>query len=184
MNLPRRVFLDTNVVNFIVDHDAYVFEGEDDGGIANLSLRDRADLEGLRLVFETGQRVHWELVVSDTTYAEILATADEHRRRVLLRLFQELWAYWRDCFTEDGTLCDSHARELARKLELGGVLSMFPDASDRQLLAHAIAYECDAFCTRDRKTILRNVDRSPLLPFEIISPATWGERIEKVAALF
>lgn len=183
MNLPRRVFLDTNVVNFIVDHDAYIFEDEDDD-IANLSPRDRADLEGLRLVFETGQRANWELVVSDTTYAELLATADENRRRVLLRLFQELWAYWRDCFAEDGTLCDTHARELARKLELGGVLSMFPDASDRELLAHAVAYECDAFCTRDRKTILQNVDRSPRLSLEIISPATWGERIEKVAALF
>ncbi len=183
MNLPRRVFVDTNVVNFIVDHDAYIFEGEDNG-IANLSPRDRADLEGLRLVFETGQRAHWEMVVSDATSAEILATADEHRRRVLLRLFEELWVYWRDCFAEDGALCDRHASELARKLESGGVLSMFPDASDRQLLAHAIAYECDAFCTRDRKTISRNVDRSPRLPFEIISPAVWGERIEKVAPLF
>lgn len=182
MNLPRRVFLDTNVVNLIVDHDAYIFEGEVDG-IVNLLPRDRADLEALRLVFETGQRAHWEMVVSDATHAEILATADEHRRRVLLRLFQELWVYWRDCFAEDGELCDTHASELARKLENGGVLSMFPDASDRQLLAHAIAYKCDAFCTRDHKTILRNVDRSPLLPFEIISPAAWGERIKRVAVL-
>ena len=108
MNLPRRVFLDTNVVNFIVDHDSYIFEGEDDG-ISNLSPRDRADREALRLVFETGQRAHWEMVVSDVTYAEILATADEHRRSVLLWLFQELWAYWRGCFAEDGALCDTYA---------------------------------------------------------------------------
>lgn len=183
MNTPRRVFLDTNVINFIVDYDGYIFEGEDDE-IETLSKIDRADLEGLRIVFETGQRAQWELVVSNTTYAELMATVDERRRKALLGVFQEILVYWRDCFEEDGTLSDAHAYELARKFEIGKVLSVFPDSSDRELLAHAIAYECDAFCTRDRRTILRYADRAPQLPLEIISPAIWGERIEMVISSF
>lgn len=64
--LPRRVFLDTNVVNFILDHGASIFEGESPR--EGLSLRDIADLHALHLIFLTGQRAHWEIAVLPLTY--------------------------------------------------------------------------------------------------------------------
>ena len=71
MQLPRRVFLDTNVVNFILDHGGSIFEGEPPEN--HLSERDLADIKALHFVFLTGERAHWELAVSPLTYQEISA---------------------------------------------------------------------------------------------------------------
>lgn len=175
MNLPLRVFLDTNVVNFVLDHGACIFEGE--APPESLSKTDLADLQALHLIFLTGERAHWELAVSPLTYQEISQTPDLNRRKDLEHWFGEVWCYWRDCFAEDGTLNDAYAEELEQKLADSSLLQCFPDKSDRALICHAIAYQCDAFCTRDRKTILKKLKGAPKLPLEVLSPSEWGERI-------
>ena len=175
MQLPRRVFLDTNVVNFVLDHGPSIFDGEDPQG--QLSETDLADLQALHLIFVTGERAHWELAVSPLTYEEISRTPDPRRRKDLAHWFGEVWSHWRDCFNEDGTLSDKYAEELAAKLANSTLLESFPDEADRILLCHAIAYECDAFCTRDRKTILKKVKLAAKLPLQVMSPANWGARI-------
>ncbi len=175
MHLPRRVFLDTNVVNFVLDHGMSIFEGQEPQQL--LSDTDLADLQALHLIFLTGQRAHWELAVSPLTYQELSKTPDMKRRSDLERWFSEVWCYWRECFTEDGTLNDEYAVQLEQRLAGSALLQCFPDASDRALICHAIAYQCDAFCTRDRKTILKRLKAAPELPLEVLSPAEWGERI-------
>ena len=175
MQLPRRVFLDTNVVNFVLDHGDSIFDGEEPS--ATLSAADRADVEALHLIFLTGERAHWELAVSPLTYAEIMHTPDLNRRAALERWFNELWQYWCNCFSEDGTLSHEYAEDLAKRVAGSGLMASFPDVNDQALLCHAIAYECDAFCTRDRKTILKKAKSGPRLPLELISPAEWGERV-------
>ena len=62
--------------------------------------------------------------------------------------FGELWLYWREFF-EQNQLSDDHADSLARRLVSSDILAALPDLPDRELLAHAIAYECDAMCTWD-----------------------------------
>jgi hypothetical protein len=181
MPLPRRIFLDTNVVNFIVDYDDYIFENEEI--TARLSDADRQDVEALQLFFRTGERAHWEMVVSDLTYSELMATPDERRRRVLVRWFGMVWEHWRVCFDEDGTLDDDHASDLQRKLEGSGLLATFRDKNDRALIAHAIAYGCDAFMTRDRRSILRCVGHAIDLPLEFLTPSDWGRRLRPYAGL-
>ena len=175
MHLPRRVFLDTNVVNFVLDHGASIFDGEvpQEG----LSHRDLEDVDALHLIFRTGERAHWELAISPLTYAEISQTRDPARRASLERWFAEVWTYWRECFAEDGTLSDEYAEELAMTMAQSEQLKAFPDETDRRLICHAIAYECDAFCTRDHKTILRRTKLAPALPLAIFSPKEWGEHI-------
>jgi len=175
INLPRRVFLDTNVVNFVLDHGMCIFEGEEPQ--ESLSASDLSDLQALHLIFLTGERAHWELAVSPLTYQEISQTPDLERRKDLERWLGELWCYWRDCFAEDGTLSDAYAKELEHRLVGSPLLRCFPDRSDRALISHAIAYQCDAFCTRDRKTILKRLKAAPELPLEVLSPTQWGERI-------
>jgi len=175
VQLPRRVFLDTNVVNFVLDHGESIFDGEEPD--AATSDTDLADVRALHLIFLTGERTHWELAVSPLTHKEIMQTTDHHRRQSLERWFNEVWCHWRDCMAEDGGLSDDYADELASKVGSSSLLLTFPDVQDRILICHAIAYECDAFCTRDRRTILKRVSRAPALPLEIMSPAEWGEPI-------
>lgn len=182
MHLPRRVFLDANVVNFILDHDGCIFENEPMP--QELPERDKEDIDSLQAVFATGERAMWELAVSPITYREISATTDPLRRYRLQRWFGEIWTYWRDCYNEDGTLNDDYAIELSNKLSPSQVLSAFPDRTDRELICHAIAYECDAFCTRDHKTILNRRERVSNLPLAIISPNEWWQTIKPYCGLW
>jgi len=65
MDIPTRVFLDTNVVNFILDHDDAIFEGmRVKFGVGSTEGRDIAALQE---IFFTGQRAAWQIVVSDRT---------------------------------------------------------------------------------------------------------------------
>lgn len=176
MHLPRRIFLDTNVVNFILDHGGSIFEGEPSED--HLSERDLADIKALHFVFRTGERAHWELAVSPLTYQEITQTQCAVRRASLERWFREVWAYWRVCFAEDGTLSDQYAEDLAADFGDSKLLQAFPDKADRHLICHAIAYDCDSFCTRDHKTIIKKAKLiDTKLPLEILTPMQWGERI-------
>jgi len=182
MTLPRRVFLDTNVICFILDHTESILEN--DKPPRHLPSRDIQDIEALSLIFQTGQRAYWELAVSPLTYQEIMATSDPNRRRTLEQWFDEILIYWRDCCDEDGSFSDSYASKIENILRESKMLSAFPDMNDRSLISHAIAYECDAFCTRDHRTILKRAHQASTLPIQIISPTDWANLIQPYAALF
>jgi hypothetical protein len=176
MNLPRRVFLDTNVVNFVLDYDGCIFENETVP--SELPSRDKEDVEALRKIFATGERAMWELAVSPRTYLELSATSSPLRRRRLEGWFREVWDYWMDCLHEDEMLKDRLASPRSEKRALLDMLTPFPDATDRDLIRDAIAYECDAFCTRDHKTIIKRRERVPDLPIAILSPREWWLALE------
>ena len=181
-NIPVRTLLDTNVVNFILDHDECIFENLD--APDHLNERDVADIDALRGIFTVGQRAQWQIAVSPLTYQEINATTDPDRRASLQRWFGELWHYWRTIMAEDGTLSDAYAEELAGRFGPAQILSAFPDHADRQLLAHAVAYECDALCTRDHKTIIKRLGKGPKLPFRVLTPSEWWSTIAPYARLW
>lgn len=181
MDVPGRVLLDTNVVNFMLDWGEVIY----DGGKVPESVPEHevADILALRGIFLTGQRACWQTAISPATYREIVATTDAKRRKALTGWFGEFWVYWRVTFEEE-SLSDSHARELARKLNAAYLLDALPDASDRELVAHAIAYGCDAFCTRDRRTIVRYRDKLRLVPVRIFTPAEWWTQLAPHAGLW
>ena len=98
-DLPGRVFLDTCVVNLILDFGEQIHEGvaKPDG----LNERNAGDIDALCNIFLVGQRAHWQLAVSPHTYQEVIGTANPHRRRTLENWFFELWQYWRDIIDPD-----------------------------------------------------------------------------------
>jgi predicted nucleic acid-binding protein len=170
MGIPDRVLLDTNIVNFILDWGEAIHDG---GELpSHVNDRDMGDIFALREIWPTGHRASWQLAVSPFTYEEVAATPNPIRRAALEDWFRELWLYWREFF-EQCELSDLDADSLARRLVPSGILAALSDCSDRVLLAHAIAYECDAMCTRDRKTILRHRDKLGLGPVRILTPTEW-----------
>lgn len=181
MDIPGRVLLDTNIVNFMLDWGEVIHDG---GEIpAHVCERDARDILALRDIWLTGQRASWQVAVSPRTYEEVAATTDPIRRATLESWFGQLWLSWREYF-EQYNLSDLDADSLARRLVPSDTLAVLPDLFDRELLAHAIAYECDAMCTRDRKTILRHRDKLGLLPVRILTPTEWWAAISKYAGLW
>lgn len=93
-NIPGRVFLDTCVVNFILDYGEQIHEGlQLPPGVNH---RVAQDIEALYNIFFVGQRAMWQLAISPHTYQEIANTQNTHRRGQLEYWFKDLWQYWRD----------------------------------------------------------------------------------------
>lgn len=181
VNIASRVLFDTNLVNLTLDCREFIFDGGDIP--AHIPKAMTEDIIALRGIFATGRRASWQLAISPLTYREIAATADEVRRANLVRWFNELWLYWRELF-EATELSDEHAESLAHRLLTSDYLAALPQSADRVLVAHAIAYDCDALCTMDRRTILRHRGRIRGVPLRFLSPAEWWREILPYAGLW
>ena len=181
--IPGRVFLDTNVVNFILDHGEQIHDGVEIP--VACSPRVQSDIEALINIFLTGQRASWQLAISPHTYCEVTATTDPTRNYELTRWFFEIWHYWREFLHSDTTFPSfSQAEETRLQLLASGNLDVLPDISDRILVCDAIVYGCDALCTRDWSTILKFRDDLRDLPLKIITPTEFWEEIRPWAAIW
>lgn len=174
--IAGRILFDTNLVNLTLDCGEFIF----DGGTIPEKIPEKAipDVEALKGLFDTGRRASWQLAISPLTYDEVVATTNPQRRRELLQWLDQLWLYWREFFKEDEALSDEHAHSLARRLVDSQYLAALPQRSDRILVAHAVAYGCDAFCTRDYKTILRRRDKLSAVGLRFLSPTEWWREVE------
>lgn len=173
--IPQRIFLDTNVVNALVKFAPYIFEGAPlDEPVDDLLGED---IESLMHIVAVGCRGQWTLVSSSTMLEELSQTRAAATREALLNYGVELI----EALAED-----DHAfrDDFSRRLLSSGLLNGMPDAPDRRLYAEAIAMGCDAFCTRDRATIISKRDLLPKAATRIMTPREWGEAIKPWGALF
>jgi hypothetical protein len=90
-DIQFRTLLDKNVVNFILDHDEFIFENRDPPD--HLNARDIADADALSWVVTVDQRARWQIAVSPLTYQETTATTDPDRRASFQRWFGDQAAW-------------------------------------------------------------------------------------------
>jgi hypothetical protein len=180
--IPGRVFLDTCVVNFMLDFGQQIHDG---AAIPDIPRRDSADLEALRNLFLIGQRAMWQLAISPHTYFEIACTRDDGRLSDLHVWFQELWQYWRTTIESNDDLPSFiEAEDVRVRTLVSGYLTCLPDVGDRILLCDALVYRCDLFCTRDWSTILKHRLELAGLPIRIVTPSEWWALIQPHAHLW
>lgn len=174
-SLPRRVFLDTSVVNVIVKFREEIFEGRPIDSVMEPVLAE--DVESLSHLFAAGTRTPWNLVSSRTMLQELSQTRSDEVREELLDYGINL---------VDPAIDGEHwfRDDLARKLEGSSLLAALPDKADRRLLSHAIAMECDVFCTRDRSTIVSKRSRLPRMAVRIVTPREWWAHFKPWLGLF
>ena len=70
-DIPGRVFLDTCVVNFMLDYGEQIHDGAPVP--VDASERMVRDIEALYNIMLVGQRAMWQLAISPHTYREIAA---------------------------------------------------------------------------------------------------------------
>lgn len=183
MEIPGRIFLDTNLVNFILDYGEQIHDGMPLPYVAN--ERVAKDVDALYNLFLTGQRASWQLAVSSITYQEVTNTSDATRRYYLENWFFEIWGYWQELITsQDDMPSSSDAERLRREILTSGILNSLPDMEDRLLIGDALAYGCDCFCTRDWRTILKHRDTLLSMPIKIVTPTEWWSLIRPYAGLW
>jgi hypothetical protein len=175
-DIPKRVFLDTNVINVLVKHSDQVFDG-----CAILDKTDptrASDIDALRKIFFVGARANWDILGSQKTIEEIMRTTDPDLRDRLLDYALEIIN--RELDDKDRRF----ASDFSRRIVDSHFMAALPDRADRELVGHAIGYGCDAFCTCDRSTIVSKRDRMKSLGLRILVPAEWWAHIQPWAALW
>ena len=164
------------MVNFLLDHGEQIHDGVPTPDHA--TFRVARDIDALRAIWLTGQRASWHITISDGTIAEIERTGQLGRLHELLGWASELATYSGECEALSPTTPHRIASSQLQKLDL------LLDYRDRQLLCEALQLSCDAFCTRDWKTILRHREQLQDLPISILSPHEWWSAILPYAPLF
>lgn len=178
--VPRRIFLDTNVVNLMVKHRLNVFEQEPISPALHPSTAHH--VEALMHLMSIGFSAGWDLVISRETINEIERTTDPFVRGELL---DYAWEVSDEEFDEYGGHVDFvFAAKLGRSFAQADMMAMLPDESDRILVGHAIGLGCDAFCTRDFRTIISKRSKLPPLPISIITPIEWWKHVKPWAGLW
>jgi hypothetical protein len=174
--IPRRVFLDTDILNCLVKWPKCIFEMEE----IPLEVDDtlKTDIESLMHVFHVGNHACWDLVASDLTLNELSAT----RNRVLREELLEYGITLVDLM--DNSEEKRHANDLIRRLQDSSFLASLPDRNDRHLIAHAVALRCDVFCTRDRRSIHSKRHTLRSLPLKVLTPFEWWEHVRPWAGLW
>lgn len=172
--IPRRIFLDTNVINLMVAHAELVFEGSSPP--AGYDPLKTDDIEALMHIFAVGQRAGWDIMASRKTLAEVEATPDANLRAMLVDYAIQL--------VDTDYEASAYAATLGRQMIDAPFATALPDLADRELIGNAIGLMCDVFCTRDRRTIIRKRENLHLLPIRILTPREWWAHIKPWGGLF
>ena len=181
--IPGRSFLDTSTLNFILENGEYIFDGVSPPN--SLGIRQSQDIDAFSNIFLAGKRASWQLAISPFSYKEVISTQDETRRHYLQNWFMEVWYYWLGILEQGNDLPSFIEAENTKiKLLSSGILDILPDIEDRILICDAVVYNCDCFCTRDWRTVLKYRDNLVSLPIKIISPTEWWKFIEPYAKLW
>jgi hypothetical protein len=174
--IPRRVFLDTNVINRLVKWRGQIFDHEPIPPDTEETLA--LDIEALMHVFYAGSRAGWELVGSLKTLEELSRTRDAE-------LQSDLLDYGIEVVDQHPASEDRRfALDFGRRLVDTAFVAALPDIADRELIGHAIGLGCDAFCTCDRTTIVNKRERLRQLPLRILTPAEWWAHVKPWAGLW
>ena len=182
IDVPSRVFLDTCVVNFMLEFGEQIHDG---ANLPSVSPREAADIEALRDLWIVGQRAMWQLAISPYTYSEIARTQDPGKLQQLHVWFQELWQYWRSIIEQTDDLPSFvEAEDIRVRTLVSEYLSCLPDVGDRVLICDALVYRCDLFCTRDWTTVLKHRSELRGLPIEIVTPSEWWAKVHPYAGLW
>jgi|HubBroStandDraft_6_1064221.scaffolds.fasta_scaffold456038_2 hypothetical protein len=175
-SIPRRVFLDTNVINLLVKHSTHVFERAPIPADTEPTLS--TDIEALMHVFHVGARAGWDLLASEKTLDELSRTSNVTLRQDLLEY--AVGFVNRDIDDEDRWF----AVDFARRLNNSRFTAALPDVSDRELIGNAIGLGCDSFCTCDRSTIVNKRSQLRQVTLKILTPAEWWAQLKPWAGLW
>ena len=190
--LPKLVFLDTNVVQNLHSFGEFIYEDVldpmTDSSISAHGPRFRDDIFALADFMSLGRHCGWPIAVSPGTIGELGAIQRPDKRHKLTNWANGLLQYFSQ-FSElsvaDGDSCDSGLERFTagQRCWLSELLEFLPQESDRQLVIDALERGCDVFLTMDYKTIWRYRDDLNRFGLQVMRPVELLEHIKPWAGL-
>jgi hypothetical protein len=179
--VPRRLFLDSSTVQTLGDYGGPVFEGEmpEPTSRAHRIPGFLDDLEALHRIFRVNERGMFEFVLSPNSLVEADDKLDARHSR-WVRDVLDPWLITVEAYR--GEAFEGWGQELAARLDEPrfGYLS----AKDKLLLQDAVALECDAFLTMEKK-LARNAEHiEEQLGLKVLRPPDYWALLAPWAALY
>ncbi len=180
-SLPRRIFVDSSMLQAFRDYGGFVFENvepDDQDRIYSIP-GGREELNALRGIFFVGKRAPFELALSRNSLVEVAGKNDCE----YLAWAYEMLQYWENCLA-------AYERNpfqgigKSRAAALDGQRFGYLSSKDRRLLQDALSLECDAFLTLDRKLTKNQEHLYKSTSLRVLLPSQLWEMLKPWAGLF
>lgn len=178
-SLPQRVFLDSSTLQVLQDYGGPVWDNEPipDNDRIHCFPDGPATVEALRRIFFVNQRALWHFALSANSLREVAAKGDAR----YLQWAYDVLDHWQICVEETGPP-SSRGQEMAAKLETPSF--GYLGEGDRKLLFDAVALECDAFLTCDRRLARNSYHLNAKLGILVLTPIQHWEILKPWAGLY
>lgn len=155
-SLPRRIFLDTNILQYLQDFGEFIFDHYQENEDYLISPRGEKiltgaslyrEIEALRFLLLGIDKSGMEFAVSKNTFEEVKKKRDTSYKR----WFFEMWDYWQNILREYDSGVPSEAANLRLKKfnKDQSVLGRLSE-SDSRIIRDAIFFDCHAVLTADK----------------------------------
>lgn len=190
--LPRRLLLDTCILNRLYDEGYYIWEGELPDNLAENEID--AESRALRNIFSINERASFQFVVSPLSIAEVANVQDFHDRERRLHWVLDVLDHWLimldevlDRKNQGGSV--RHRFKLNSELQqlestLMGIQDFKRDPFDRLLLIQHKMANCDSFLTIDEDTIWRHRKELLSMGIHVLRPSEFWELLRPYSALW
>lgn len=153
---PKRIFLDTNVLQYLQDFGEFIFDNYQEKDEYLVSPKGRKiltssnlyrEIDALRMLLIGINRTNIEFAISQNTFEEVKKKRDNN----YTRWFFEMWDYWQNIlreyeYGEDTVLNPIKLQEFDDDRSLLGRLSK----KDSKIIRDAISLDCGAILTVDK----------------------------------
>jgi len=136
-----------------------------------------ATIEALRRIFFVNQRAQWQFALSSNSLREVAVKGDAQ----YLQWAYDVLAHWQVCLEESGPPA-SRGQKIAARLQASSF--SYLSEGDRKLLFDAVALECDAFLTCDRKLASNSHHLNAELDILVLTPIQHCKILEPWARLY
>lgn len=178
---PRRIFLDSSTLQALRDYGELIYDNvEPVPGDRVYSIPGGFnELDALRDIFFVNRRASSEFALSENSFKEVAAKND----RAYIQWAYDVLDHWEGCvaayrespFSGDGQVMADHLDDRSF-----GYLG----ENDRLLLQDAVALECDAFLTMDRKLAKNANHLKQHTCIRVLLPSQFWDLLEPWACLF
>jgi hypothetical protein len=180
LNLPRRVFLDSSVLQNVHKYGEILFDNQELKPEARIWKWEEgpAEINALRNIFVVSQRAEFQFAVSRNSLKEVAGKEDS----AFLGWARNMLRYWEECLAWTGVPNSSKAESICGKLDTESFAYL--SAGDRALLRDAVIVACDAFLTMDFKLRKNSSHLEQELKIRVLSPNDYWKLLMPWAALY